>query len=110
MRHGLRSSALDKYVDKNSVEAGLALLNQMADVTETEYGRFALKWASKDPAAAWAWATSLPKGMNEAALLYVFPAWARTQPDAALAWVEQAPPVSAQALDFLKRKVAALKR
>ena len=48
--------------------------------------------------------------MNEAALLYVFPAWARTQPDAALAWVEQAPPVSAQALDFLKRKVAALKR
>ncbi|HVR86880.1 MAG TPA: sigma-70 family RNA polymerase sigma factor [Planctomycetota bacterium] len=89
-----RRMAQDKILNSCSgqnPEVCLALLNRIPDAGQGEYIAFAQSWASKDPPAANAWADGLTRPeLRESTLNYTFPAWARQDRGAALAWVTRA--------------------
>jgi hypothetical protein len=89
-RKSAQGSILGNCASKDP-EACLALLNGMADATHVEYGAFAQAWAQKDARAAVAWASGLSRtDLREWSLIYAFPQWAFTEPDAARTWVDRA--------------------
>ena len=78
---------------------------EAARAMERTYSRVASELAQHDPKGAMEWAGELPEERVKVAAQAVFSSWHGSQPEAAMAWLEDVPE-SAGAKDALAREAA----